>query len=177
MAHETIGRRLRRGLRRTTLGLAVATLTLAGNPVLAQDKQAAQAPATGGGYPTGDMSASMQKSMDPAVWTRLMGMMMNPQGASPIAACAECHTDEEVAQYQKDYGPAMNAMWDPFKQVLNPNTWGAMMQPASAMMNPMAWMGPSTAMMNPMTRRVRRAAIHWKYLNSTSILPFQAIPP
>ena len=144
MGQISTATRLTRGLRRTALGVALAAATVGG--VAAQDK--APAPAAGGGYMAGDLSSAMQKSMDPAVWTRLMGMMANPQSASPIASCAECHTPEQVAQYQKDFGPALNAMWDPVKQAMNPATWGALMQPATAMMNPMAMMGP---MMNPMT--------------------------
>ena len=66
------------------------------------------------------MTDAMQKSMDPNVWTQMMGMMMNPQQSSPIATCALCHEGSDVARYQKDFGPMMDAMWEPYKAMMNP---------------------------------------------------------
>ncbi len=87
----------------------------------------------------GQMSQATQKSMDPSVMNNLMNMMMtSPDKLMSIESCAQCHTDEEVARYQKDFGPMMEAM----KPMMG------MMNPMMAMMNPM--MGPMMGMMNPM---------------------------
>ena len=103
------------------------------------------------------VSYAMQKTMDPNVWTKLMGSMMSGelQGQPMIASCVECHTSEDIARYQKDYGGMMHAM-NPMMQAANPQFYGgaggAMMPPMTGMMNPMTgMMAPMTGMMNPMT--------------------------
>jgi hypothetical protein len=112
----------------------------------------------------GSVSYAMQKSMDPNVWTRLMNSMMSGelQGQPMIASCVECHTSEDIARYQKDYGGMMHAM-NPMMQMTNPQMYGnmtggmmnpmtGMMAPMTGMMNPMTgMMAPMTGMMNPMT--------------------------
>ncbi len=100
------------------------------------------------------MSTAMQKTMDPNVWTQMMAMMMDPQKSSPASNCVLCHDAAEVAQYQKDFGPMMDAMWQPYKAMMNPQMMAMMMDPNTymsmmgPMMNPMSMMGP---MMNPMS--------------------------
>jgi len=104
-----------------------------------------------------EMSEAMQKSMDPNVWIKLMNSMMSGelQGQPLISSCVECHTDEDIARYQKDYGGMLQAM-DPMMHMTNPQAYGGtatgMMAPMTGMMNPMTgMMAPMTGMMNPMT--------------------------
>ncbi len=137
--------------------ICVACLLIASITGLhAEEAQQAQ-PAPSG---MAEMTATMQKSMDPNVWAQMMSMMMNPQQSSPIATCALCHEGADVARFQKDYGPMMDAMWEPYKAMMNPHMMSSMMNPAmymsmmypmmgmmGPMMNPMGMMGP---MMNPM---------------------------
>ena len=75
-----------------------------------------------------EMSYAMKKSMDPNVWMKLMNGMMSGQlqGQPAIAACVDCHTNEDIARYQKDMGPMMHSM-SPMRSMMNPQT----------MMNPM----------------------------------------
>jgi len=98
----------------------------------------------------GQMSQATQKSMDPNVMNNLMNMMMtSPDKLMSIESCAECHTDEEVARYQKDFGPMMEAM-KPMMSMMNPmmGMMGPMMNPMMGMMGPMMY--PMMGMMNPM---------------------------
>ncbi len=99
-----------------------------------------------------DLSYATQKSMDPKVWMKLMNSMMSGelQGQPAIASCVECHTNEDIARYQKDFGGMMQMM-NPMLQMANPQMYGAM---PGMMMNPMMgmMMNPMTGMMmNPMT--------------------------
>ncbi len=98
----------------------------------------------------GDMSQAMQKSMDPKVMNNMMNMMMtSPDKLMSIESCAECHTDEDVARYQKDFGPMMDAM-KPMMSMMNP-MMGMMYPMMAPMVNPMmGMMGPTMGMMNPM---------------------------
>ena len=96
------------------------------------------------------MSSAMQKSMDPNVWSNMMAMMMNPERAMSMESCAECHDAEDVARYEKDFGPMMEAM-KPMMSMMNPNMMMGMMNPMMGMMNPMmGMMNPMMGMMNPM---------------------------
>jgi hypothetical protein len=111
-----------------------------------------------------EMSYAMQKSMDPNVWIKLMNSMMSGelQGQPLISSCVECHDNEDIARYQKDYGGMMQAM-NPMMHMANPQAYGdaatgmmnpmtGMMAPMTGMMNPMTgMMAPMTGMMNPMT--------------------------
>ena len=107
--------------------------------IQAEDAQQVQAvtPSTSGSMPT-----TMQKSMDPNVWAQMMAMMMNPQKSSSGATCALCHEAADVARFQKDFGPMMHAMWQPYKAMMNP-------QMMTSMMDPNAYMGMMGSMMNP----------------------------
>ena len=73
------------------------------------------------------------------------------QGQPLIASCIECHTDEDIARYQKDYGGMLHAM-NPMMQMANPQMMGGMMAPMTGMMAPMTgMMAPMGGMMsNPM---------------------------
>ncbi len=96
------------------------------------------------------MTPAMQKAMDPNVWTNMMAMMMNPEKAMSMESCAECHDGEDVARYQKDFGPMMEAM-KPMMSMMNPHMMTSMMNPMMGMMNPMmGMMNPMMGMMNPM---------------------------
>lgn len=97
----------------------------------------------------GQMSNAMKKSMDPNVMNNMMAMMMNPEKMMSMESCAQCHDGEDVARYQKDFGPMMDAM-KPMAAMMNPmmNMMSPMMAPMMGMMGPtMGMMGP---MMNPM---------------------------
>ncbi len=103
----------------------------------------------------GGMTQAMQKSMDPNVWSQMMAMMMDPQKSSPIATCALCHQDKDVARYQKDFGGMMDAMWQPYQSMMNPHMMSSMMNPNAymSMMNPATYMNmmyPMMGMMGPM---------------------------
>ena len=99
------------------------------------------------------VSPAMQKSMDPNVWIRLMNSLASGglEGQPLIASCIECHTDEDIARYQKDYGGMLHAM-NPMMQMANPQMMGGMMAPMTGMMAPMTgMMAPMGGMMsNPM---------------------------
>ena len=105
-----------------------------------------------------EMSQALQKSMDPDVWIKLMNSMMSGelQGQPPTSSCVECHTDEDIERYQKEYGGMLSAM-DPLLHMVNPQAYGVaatgMMAPMTGMMNPMTgmMMVPMGTMMNPMT--------------------------
>ncbi len=99
-------------------------------------------------------SPAMQKSMDPNVWIKLMNSMMSGQlqGQPMISSCVECHSGEDIARYQQQYGPMMQSM-QPMMQMANPQMFGqmpgVMMAPMGGMMAPM--MAPMGNMMMPMT--------------------------
>lgn len=109
------------------------------------------------------MTFEMQKSMDPNTWMQMMQMMMDPN-ATAMASCALCHEGEDLARYQKEFGPMMdvaNNMYkaagphqaaqymNPMMGMMNPSMMSGMMNPMMGMMNPMmSMMGP---MMNPMS--------------------------
>ncbi len=100
------------------------------------------------------MTPAMQKSMDPQVWSNMMAMMMNPEKMMSMESCAQCHDGEDVARYQKDFGPMMEAM-KPMMRMMNPHMMTSMMNPNAYMnmMNPamyMNMMGPMMGMMGPM---------------------------
>ena len=120
-----------------------------------------------------DLSYAMKKSMDPNVWMKLMNGMMSGelQGQPAIASCVDCHTDEDIARYQKDFGGMMHST-NPMMQMANPQAYGGaannMMAPMTGMMNPMMGMmnpkmgmrNPMMGMMNPMTGMVL-APVTW----------------
>ena len=100
-----------------------------------------------------DLSYAMQKTMDPNVWMKLMNSMMSGelQGQPAIASCVECHTNEDIARYQKDFGPAMHSM-NPMRQMASPQGFSGAAGSMMGMMNPMTGMiTPMMGMMNPMT--------------------------
>jgi len=102
------------------------------------------------------MTAAMQKSMDPNVWTQWMAMMMNPQNSSAIGSCALCHEGSDVARFQTSYGPMLDAMWQPYKAMMSPQMMTSWMNPNTymgGMMNPAMYMNmmyPMMGMMGPM---------------------------
>jgi cytochrome c553 len=103
-------------------------------------------------HPGGYTSHAMQKSMDPQAWSKMMAMMMDPSNySSSMESCAECHEAEDVARYQQQFGPMMDAMFNMYKS-MSPEQMMAMMGPMMGMMNPMmmSMMGPMMGMMNPM---------------------------
>jgi len=73
---------------------------------------------------------SMQKSMDPNTWMKMLTSMINPHGVSPEAMCALCHREKEVARYQKQFGPIMEPTWNQYKAMMDPHVMGSMMNPA-----------------------------------------------
>ncbi len=102
----------------------------------------------------GEMTPAMKKSMDPKVMNNMMNMMMtSPDKLMTMESCAQCHTGEEIARYQKDLGPMMEAM-KPMMSMMNPMMgmmypmMAPMVNPMMGMMNPM--MGMMGPMMNPM---------------------------
>ena len=101
-----------------------------------------------------NMTYAMQKMMDPNTMMLLMNYMMNPKDVTAEAMCSACHTGEDIARYQKLYGPMLDAMWQPFQAAMNPTTYMGMMgmtDPMMGMMNPMmGMMNPMMGMMNPM---------------------------
>ena len=98
----------------------------------------------------GQMTPAMQKSMDPSVMANMMNMMMtSPDKMMSMESCAQCHTGEDIARYQKDFGPMMEAM-KPMMNMMNP-MMGMMYPMMAPMVNPMmGMMGPTMGMMNPM---------------------------
>lgn len=92
------------------------------------------------------MSYPMQKSMDPEVWSKMMGMMMDPAKAMSMENCALCHQADDLARYAEDFGPMMDAS-QKMAESMSPHQ---MMQMATPMMNPMMGMMNPMAMMNPM---------------------------
>ncbi|UCH41573.1 MAG: hypothetical protein JSU67_07885, partial [Gammaproteobacteria bacterium] len=135
----------------------ILALMLGLSASLAQAAESTQDPAAQG---EAVVSEAMHKSMDPAVWTKLMNSMMSGelQGQPIIAACVECHTSEDIARYQEEYGGMMHAM-NPMMQMASPqfygNAAGGMMAPMTGMMMaPMGMMTPMMmapmGMMNPM---------------------------
>lgn len=86
--------------------------------------------------PTQDTTQAMARSVDPDVYTKLMGQMMsNPMAVmvNPLGTCVQCHTAEDVARFNASMGPMM--------QMMNPAYW----------MNPNAYMQMMTAPMDPAT--------------------------
>ena len=97
-----------------------------------------------------NMTPAMQKAMDPNVWSNMMAMMVDPEKAMSLESCAQCHEGEDLARYQKDFGPMMEAM-KPMMSMMNPHMMSSMMNPMMGMMNPMmGMMNPMMGMMNPM---------------------------
>lgn len=76
------------------------------------------------------MTYTMRKSMDPKTWMQMMTNMMNPHGSSPEAMCASCHQGEDLARYQKQFGPMMSSSWNQYKSMMDPHTMGSNMNPA-----------------------------------------------
>lgn len=74
---------------------------------------------------------SMQKSMDPNTWMKMLTSMINPHGVSPEAMCALCHREKEVTRYQKQFGPIMEPTWNQYKAMMDPHVMGSMMNPAT----------------------------------------------
>ena len=104
-------------------------------------------------YPNwGEITPAMKKSMDPNVMNNLMKMMMDPEKMMSTESCVQCHEPEDVARYEKDLGPMMEAM-KPMMSMMNPmmGMMNPMMGPMMSMMNPMMapMMGMMTPMMNP----------------------------
>ena len=105
-------------------------------------------------YPNwGEITPAMKKSMDPNVMNNLMKMMMDPEKMMSTESCVQCHEPEDVARYEKDLGPMMEAM-KPMMSMMNP-----MMAPMMGMMTPMmnpamdmsySMMSPMMGMVNPM---------------------------
>jgi len=122
--------------KKTVAVLLGCSLAVAAATTFAQAPAAPAAPAAHPpmfGMPAGTVTPAMQKSMDPGVWMQLMTMSMNPQTwSNPIGTCALCHTGEDMARYQKTFGPSLSAM-------ANPAMW----------MNPTAYMGMMGPMMDP----------------------------
>ena len=131
--------------------VVVLALGLAGSQVAATETEGADQE-----QKSGEVSPALQKSMDPRVWTRLMNSMMNGElrGQPATASCVECHTDEDVARFQTEFGGMMHAM-NPMMQMVNPQGFAGyangMMAPMTAMINPMTGMvTPMMGMANPM---------------------------
>ena len=102
-------------------------------------------------YSMEGMSYAMQKSMDPNVYMQMMQMMMDPN-ATAMGSCALCHEGDDLARYQKDFGPMMDAATGMYK-VAGPHQATQYMNPMMSMMNPamyMNMMGPMMGMMGPM---------------------------
>ena len=137
-------------MNRKMTGMVLAiSLGLASTLTMAQETKPADTKSTIAPLAPG-MSYAMQKSMDPNVWIQLMNGMMSGQfqGQPAVASCAGCHTGEDLARYQKDYGSMLHAM-NPMMAMTNPQAYGSM---ASGMMAPMTgMMGPMTGMMGPMS--------------------------
>ncbi len=74
---------------------------------------------------------SMQKSMDPSTWMKMLTSMINPHGTSPEAMCALCHREKEVTRYQRQFGPIMEPTWNQYKAMMDPHVMGSMMNPAA----------------------------------------------
>jgi len=108
---------------RATAVLIASVLSLTS---VAQDKPA---PPTTPGVPP-----AMTTMMDPAVYAKMMQNMVNPLPlmTDPTAACAPCHTEEEVQRYEQTMGPMLRMMMNPMNW-MNPNAYAGMM---SMMMNP-----------------------------------------
>ena len=81
------------------------------------------------------MTYSMRKSMDPNTWMQMMTNMMKPYATSPVEMCASCHQGEDLARYQKQFGPMMQSSWNQYQTMMDPHAMGAIMNPA--MMNQM----------------------------------------
>ena len=119
--------------------------------IQAEEHAGTEAEANSNTYSTnwGQMSPAMKKSMDPNVMNNMMAMMMNPEKMMSMESCVQCHEGEDIARYQKEYGPMMEAM-KPMMSMMNPmmGMMSPMMNPMMGMMNPM--MGMMSPMMNPM---------------------------
>ena len=130
-------------------------------------------------YSMEGMSYAMQKSMDPNVWSQMMTMMMDPSKSSAIDSCALCHTGEDIARYQKDFGPMMDAMMGMYKSVA-PHQSMQYMNPMMSMMNPamymnmmypmMGMMGPMMGMMGPMMAPMMNPAMMGGMMNPMGMM-------
>lgn len=83
------------------------------------------------------LSHAMRKSIDPNTWMQLMVNMMNPQGTSSQAMCAACHDGPDLARYQQQFGPMLDAI-NPMMGMMNPN----LLMMNQMMMYPMQMMMP-----------------------------------
>ena len=134
----------------TKLLIAAAFVVGIGAAVNAEENASSSAAMPG-------MTHAMQKTMDPEVWSKMMGMMMDPAKAMSMESCAMCHEGDDLARYAKDFGPMMDASQQMAKfmsphqmmQMANP-MMGMMMNPMSMMYPMMGMMGPMMGMMNPM---------------------------
>ena len=74
-------------------------------------------------------SYPISKSMDPNTWMQMMMNMMNPHGTSAQDMCASCHQGDDLARYQQQFGPFLDASWNQYKAMMDPHAFGAMMNP------------------------------------------------
>ena len=98
---------------------------------------------------TESVNFAMQKMMDPNTMTLMMSMIMNPKDVTVEGMCVICHTGEDIARYQTNYGPMLDAMWAPFQASMNPATYTGMMGMADPMMGGYGGMGATNPMFNP----------------------------
>ena len=86
----------------------------------AGDKAKNKSTASASNFNWGETTPAMKKSMDPKVMNNMMNMMMtSPDKLMTMESCAQCHTGEEIARYEKDFGPTMEAM-KPMMSMMNP---------------------------------------------------------
>ena len=138
-------------------------------------------------YSMEGMTYEMQKSMDPNTWMQMMTMMMDPN-ATAMGSCALCHEGDDLARYQKDFGPMMEAATNMYKAagphqaaqymnpmmgMMNPSMMGGMMNPAMYMnmMYPMmGMMGPMMGMMGPMMGGMMNPAMMGGMMNPMAMM-------
>lgn len=106
------------------LALAVLSGVLLSGNAAAEDKQAPASP-----YNLPAMTPAISAMMNPMVYSNLMGYTMNPMPlmTDPVSACKQCHTDEDIARYQKTMGP-MLTMMSPVN-LMTPTAYPGMMVP------------------------------------------------
>ncbi len=114
------------------------------------------------------MTYSMRKSMDPNTWIQMMTSMMNPHSASPFAMCASCHEEEDIARYQKQFGPMMQSMWGSYAAMMDPHAMGQMMNPTTMTQMMHQMMAMPMQMMMPMMGMNPHASL--------PVLPNNSIP-
>lgn len=75
------------------------------------------------------MTPAISTVMNPMAYSNLMGYAMNPMPlmTDPIFACKQCHTDEDLARYQKTMDP-MLTMMSPVN-LMTPAAYTGMMVP------------------------------------------------